>query len=108
MNKIELLSMTDDKLDEAVKIQGTAYDRKRKFSDDLIKKMIKLCKRKDFKEVAQKLGVSTRDVRYHTDPVFRSQYIKSLSGRHTGKDHITKTNRVAYKRQLVAAGKVSG
>ena len=106
MNKIELLTLTDAKLDDVVKIQGTKYDRKRKFTDDVIAKMTKMCKKKDYKEVAEKLGVSIRDVRYHTDPVFRSNYIKSLSGKHTGKDTITKTNRIAYKRQLVAAGKV--
>lgn len=106
MNKIELLTLTDAKLDNTVKIQGTRYDRKRKFTDEVIAKMIKMCKKKDYKEVAEKLGVRIRDVRYHTDPVFRSNYIKSLSGKHTGKDTITKTNRVAYKRQLVAAGKV--
>ena len=106
MNKIQLLTLTDNKLDEKVKIQGTKYDRKRKFSDEIINKMIKMCKKKDFKEVANKLGISVRDVRYHTDPIYRSAYIKSLSGKHTGKDTITKTNRVSYKRQLVAAGKI--
>lgn len=108
MNKIELLTLTDDKLDKAVKIQGTKYDRKRKFSDDLIRKMTKLCKKNGYKEVASKLGISVRDVRYHTDPIFRHNYIMSLSGKHTGKDNITKTNRVSYKRQLIAVGKISG
>ena len=107
MNKIEILTLTDNQLDEVIKIQGTKYDRKRKFTDDVIAKMIKMCKKKGYKEVAEKLGVSVRDVRYHTDPLFRSNYIKSLSGKHTGKDTITKTNRVAYKRQLVATGKVT-
>lgn len=108
MNKIKLLTLTDNQLDDVVKIQGTEYDRKRRFTDSEIAKMIKLCKKKGYKEVAKKLGISTRDVRYHTDPFYRMNYIENLSGRHTGKDTITKTNRVSYKRQLVAAGKISG
>lgn len=106
MTKIELLKMTDDKLDITVKIQGTQYDRKRKVTDKLIEKMIKMSKRKDYKEIASELGLTNRTVRYYTEPLFRSNYIKGLSGKHTGKDKITMTDRVAYKRELVAAGKI--
>lgn len=106
MTKIELLKMTDDKLDTTVKIQGTQYDRKRKVTDKLVEKMLKMAKRKDYKEIASELGLTYRTVRYHTEPLFRSNYIKGLSGKHTGKDKITMTDRVAYKRELVAAGKI--
>ena len=107
MKKIELLKLTDEKLDNLVKIQGTQYDRKRKVSDKLITKMLKMARRKDYKQIASKLGLTNRTVRYYTDPIFRSTYIKSLSGKHTGKDKITVTDRVAYKRSLVASGKVT-
>ena len=106
MTKIELLRMTDDKLDTMVKIQGTQYDRKRKVSDRLVEKMIKMSKRKDYKQIASELGLTNRTVRYYTDPIYRTNYIKGLSGKHTGKDKITMNNRVAYKRVLVAEGKI--
>ena len=108
MTKIELLTLTDDKLDKKVKIQGTPYDRKRTISEATIKKMEKLLKKnKTIQAIAHELGLSTRDVRYHTDPVWRQNYLSRLSGKHTGKDHISVLDRVAYKRSLVAAGKVT-
>ena len=107
MTKLELLTLTDNKLDDTVKIQGTQYDRKRKFSDADIKKMQTMSKKKTPEEIAKKLQMRLRDVMYHIDPEYRKNYISKLSGKHTGKDHITKTNRVAYKRNLVAAGKVT-
>lgn len=106
MTKIDLLTLTDDKLDNAVKIQGTCYDRKRKISDADIKKMKSMSKRKTAEEIAKKLDMRLRDVMYHIDPEFRKNYISKLSGKHTGKDKITIKERVAYKRQLVAAGKI--
>lgn len=106
MNKIELLTLTDDVLDKKVKIQGTKYDRKRTISDEVINKMLKMVKKKDYAEIAKNLGLSVRDVRYHTDPIYRAEYLSKLSGKHTGKDHITMKDRVAYKRKLVAAGKI--
>ena len=108
MNKIELLTLTDDKLDSAVKIQGTMYDRKRKIPESIIKKMKTMSKRKNADEIAKKLNMRLRDVMYHIDPEFRKNYISKLSGKHTGKDHITVKDRVAYKRELVAAGKITG
>lgn len=107
MNKIELLTLTDDKLDSAVKIQGTIYDRKRTISESTIKKMKSMSKRKTADEIAKKLNMRMRDVMYHIDPEFRKNYISKLSGKHTGKDHITVKDRVAYKRELVAAGKIT-
>lgn len=106
MNKIELLTLTDDKLDSAVKIQGTMYDRKRTITTATIKKMQSMSKRKTPSEIAKKLDMRLRDVMYHIDPEFRKAYISKLSGKHTGKDHITVKDRVAYKRELVAAGKI--
>jgi hypothetical protein len=108
MTKVEILTMMDGALDKAVKIQGTEHDRKRKVKDAAIKKMLKMLKdEKDVAEIARKMGLSIRDVRYHVDPEWRKAYLAKLSGKHTGKDHITVANRIAYKRQLVAAGKVT-
>lgn len=107
MTKLELLTLTDNKLDDVVKIQGTKYDRKRKLSDATIKKIINLAKKYDYKEIARKLDLNPVTVRYNADPVWRALYNETRSGKHTGKDRITKTNRIAYKRSLVAAGKVT-
>lgn len=108
MTKVELLTLTDNVLDKKVKIQGTKYDRKRKISDETIKKMNSLVKKgKTIQSIARQLGLTNRSVRYHTDPDFRKSYIASCSGAHTGKDHVSKLNRIAYKRSLVAAGRVT-
>lgn len=108
MTKVEILTMMDGALDKAVKIQGTQYDRKRKVSNATIKKITKMFDNgKDVAEIARKMGLTARTVRYHADPVWRKEYIAKLSGKHTGKNKISVSNRIAYKRKLVAAGKVS-
>lgn len=108
LSKIEALTLTDDKLDAAVRIQGTKYDRKRKISDTTIKQMNKLkTSGKSFSEISKKLGISTMMVQYHTDPIWKATYNATRSGKHTGTDHITVKNRVAYKRTLVADGKLT-
>lgn len=108
MTKIELLTLTDDALDATVKIQGTKYDRKRKVSDSSIKKMNNMLKKgSTVSQIAAKLGLNYHTVRYNVDPVWRKQYNATRNGAHTGKDHVTDRDRVAYKRSLVAAGKVT-
>lgn len=105
--KLELLKMTDDQLDAAVKIQGTKYDRKRKLSESTLKRIVSLAsKNTTYSEIAKKLGLNYSIVKYHADPVWRAEYNAKRDGRHTGKDHISIKNRVAYKRGLVAAGKL--
>lgn len=107
MKKMDVLKMTDMELDSKVKIQGTQYDRKRKISDKLIKKMKSMWKRnKTVSEIASKFGLNYNTVRYNVDPVYKMEFNKKRSGAHTGVDHITVLNRVAYKRELVAAGKI--
>ena len=106
-NKIvEVLTLNDNALDKRVKIQGTPYDRKRKISESTIAKMQKMAKKKSISAIAKELGISYIGVRYNIDPVFREHFNATRDGKHTGKDKITKNNRVSYKRQLVAAGKV--
>lgn len=108
MNALQVLTLTDDKLDEVVKIQGTQWDRKRKVTPDLAKQMSKMIKKgKKVSEIAEKFNLSDCAVRYNTDPIWRANFIASKSGKHTGKDHITVKNRVAYKRSLVAQGKLT-
>ena len=105
--KIEILAMTDDELNATVKIQGTPYDRKRKFSATQLKEMAKLFKKgKTVAHIAQKMGLNYTAVRYNVDPVFKKEFNEKRDGKHTGKTHITVKDRVAYKRSLVAAGSV--
>lgn len=106
--KIELLKLTDEALDKKVKIQGTEYDRKRKIPNSTIKKMLGMAKKqKSVAEIASKLGLNYTAVKYHVDAEFRKLYNATRNGKHTGKDHITVQNRIAYKRELVAAGKIT-
>lgn len=108
MTKLQTLTLTDNDLDRAVKIQGTMYDRKRKISSSAMKKMARLLKSgKTVSYVANLFGCSPTTVKYNTDPVYRDLHKSRCSGAHTGKNHVSKLNRVAYKRQLVAAGKVT-
>ena len=107
MTKIQVLTLTDNALDNVVKIQGTKYDRKRKLTDSTIKKILSMGKKHTYLEIARKLNLNPITVRYNLDPVWKATYNMKRSGKHTGKDHITKLDRVAYKRALVAAGKVT-
>ena len=95
-------------LDKAVKIQGTKYDRKRKLSESTLTKMKKMSnKGNTVSEIAKKLCLNYGTVRYNVDPIYKSEYNAKRDGKHTGKDKISIVNRVAYKRSLVAAGKLS-
>lgn len=108
MTKVEILTMMDRDLDKKIKIQGTQYDRKRKVSKAQLKTLEKLHKqKKSIAEIAKKTGLYYTTVRYNVDPVYRAEHIAKCSGKHTGKDKVTVSNRIAYKRKLVAAGKVS-
>lgn len=103
MKKKELLALSDLRLDAAVKIQGTDYDRKRKVTSKMVKKMLNMSKKgKSYKDIATKFGVSSLTVRYNLDKEFRSAFNAKRSGAHTGVTTMTFENRVAYKRNLVA------
>lgn len=107
-SRVEILTMTDPQLDKAVKIQGTPYDRKRRVSEvDLKAAKAMYSKGKTVEYIATKLCLNPLTVRYNVDKEWRAQYNANRSGAHTGKDHITKNNRVAYKRKLVAEGVIS-
>ena len=62
---------------------------------------------KTIAEIANKLDINPQMVKYHTDPIWRASYNATRNGKHYGKDRITVKNRVAYKRSLVAAGKIT-
>ena len=105
---IETLKLNDAALDKKVKIQGTPYDRKCKFSSKTLSEMLYLAnvEQKSYIEIAKELGYNPTAVRYRIDPEFKQEYNSRRNGKHTGKDHISIANRVAYKRDLVASGKI--
>ena len=106
--KLQLLTLTDEALDKKVKIQGTQYDRKRKVTDKTISKMKSLASSgKSISEIASKLGLNYMTVKYNVDPAFKAIYNATRNGAHTGKDKITMKDRISYKRQFVAAGKIT-
>lgn len=107
MKKKDILKLTDAELDAKVKIQGTKYDRKRKISDRTISRMKRMSKRgKTPIQIAEKLGISVMGVKYNLDPEFKKLHNQKRSGAHTGTDHITPEDRIAYKRSLVSKGKI--
>lgn len=103
----EVLAMDDVDLDKAVKIQGTQYDRKRKFTDAQVKQMIKLLgKGTKAKALAESFGTTVHTIKYNTDPIYRQAAINSRSGKHTGVTNMDFDNRVEYKRELVRTKKI--
>lgn len=108
MNKIEVLKLTDPELDSKVKIKGTEFDRRRTISESEIRKMRKLHRKgKSYGEIAKTFNVSYGAVRYNVDDEWKKQFNSKRDGKHTGKDNVTFQDRVAYKRELVASGKLS-
>ena len=108
MTKKEFMKLADAQVDEKVKIQGTDYDRKRVMTTKMINRANKLLKegKKPF-EVASKLKVSLKAIRYNTEPEYRASILANASGKHTGTDTMTFDNRVAYKRKLVKWNRVT-
>ena len=108
MKKIEILAMTDEKLDKVVKIQGTRWDRKRKIPEADRQRMRKAFdKGTTIKELKEKFAYTMQNIRYIVDDEWRAHYNAVRNGKHYGKGHITPKNRAAYKRKLVADGKLS-
>lgn len=103
MTRAEILKMTDAEIDQVVKIQGTRFDRKRKYSTTTYNRMKNMfAKGKSVSEIAKALGINYATVRYNVDEDYRKEYNRTRDSRHTGVDTITKEDRVAYKREIVS------
>lgn len=101
MTKRELMNLSDTKLDHAVKIQGTNYDRKRKVTKQIQQRMMQMLKAgKTVNEIAEHFSVVPQTVRYNTDPEWKASYNASRSGKHYGTNSNVK-DRVSYKRELL-------
>lgn len=102
MTKKEILALSNSQLNEVVKVQGTDFDRKRKFTTEYLVKAIKMYKAGfAMKDIAKTLDVDIRTVRYNMDPSYRKWILSNASGKHTGIDTISAASRAIYKRTLV-------
>ena len=112
----ELLSLDDREIDRAVKIVSTQWDRKRKLTDKQIETAQRLFTKKNrsFEQIAKKFHVDPRTIRYHLDNTYRcSRIAQARSASYTppaltgydAKERLKE--RAAYKRQLVARGRVN-
>ena len=98
----KIMRMKDVDLDKAVKIQGTKFDRKRKLSDDTIAELRRrFFAGEEISEISASTGICYSTVRYNVDDAWKKKFNEKRDGAHTGTDHITFEDRVAYKRTLV-------
>lgn len=96
------MRMSDMDLDHAVKIQGTKFDRKRKISEETRDDLRRMYySGMSISELCKAKGLNYTTVRYIVDDAWRAEFNAKRDGKHTGVDHITFENRVAYKRSLV-------
>lgn len=103
----KVLKLDDITLDRVVKIQGTEFDRKRKFTDAQVQQMkALLTSGVDKKDVAKKFHCSLHTMLYNTSEEYRIAAIQRRSGKHTGVTHMDFENRVEYKRGLVKSKKI--
>ena len=103
----KVLKLDDAALDSVVKIQGTEFDRKRKFTDAQVSKMKELLSEgTSAKDVAKYFRCSLHTMLYNTSEEYRRAAIEKRSGKHTGVTHMDFDNRVAYKRELIKTKKI--
>jgi len=101
MTKRELTELSDAKFDRAVKIQGTNYDRKRKVTKSMQRRMIQMVNAgKSINAIAKHFSVSPFTVKYNTDPEWKAFYNANRSGEHYGAASDVE-DRIAYKRDLL-------
>ena len=109
MTKSELKKLSNTKLDEVVKIQGTNFDRKRKVTKQIRYRMLQMLNAgKSVNTVAEHFGVTPHTVRYNTDEDYNA-YIKAYRKRIKNDRHYgtfqSVSDRSEYKRDLVEARK---
>lgn len=114
MKKRLILQMTDKELDKMVKISGTQYDRKRKLTDRQVASAKRMFTKngKSLHYIADKFGVDYRTIRYHLDETYRKSRISQANtpdrkGASAKVYSQSLEERVAYKRKLIAQGRLS-
>ena len=106
MTKREIMKLSDTKLDKVVKIQGTNWDRKRKVTKQIQRRMVQMLNAgKSVSMIATHYGVTPHTVRYNTDPEYNEWYKTwRTSRKHYGANG-SAAERGAYKRSLLKARK---
>ena len=103
MKRSDILKMSDSAVNKAVKIQGTKFDRKRKYSDKVISTAQWLCAcGVPVAKIAAKLNLNYSTVKRWVDDEFRYK-CDHVGGTHDV-GYISNAERAEYKRKLVASG----
>ncbi len=106
MTKREIMKLSDAKLDKAVKIQGTNWDRKRKVTKQMQYRMMQMLDAgKSVNYIAEHFDVTPHTVKYNTDPEYKEWWNASRDGKHYGANNSTAAERGAYKRTLLKSRK---
>lgn len=103
-----VLKMDDATIDAKVKIQGTPYDRKRKYGPEILNAIqLEFNNGVKVADIAKKYDMSSTVVRYNVDSEFKKAHnAKRKKGAH-GIGPMDFDNRVTYKRKLVKDKKIS-
>lgn len=95
---------TDREIDAAVRIQGTNYDRKRKVTKSMKRRMEQMHNSgKSYNYIANYFGVAYTTVRYNLDKEYKEAWNKRRDdyARNWKPTSETLTERAAYKRDLL-------
>lgn len=97
-----VMKMDDQTIDSKVKIQGTNFDRKRKYKLEFFADMRSEYQRGfDVNDIAKRYKMNVATVKYNVDDDYRALYnAKRAKGTHAI-GVMDFENRVAYKRELV-------
>lgn len=109
MTRRELITSTNSTVDSMVKIAGTNYDRRRKVTNDMKRKMTQMVNAgKAYSTIAEHFNVSADAVRRNTDAEFNAseqQRKRELAKRAGYRSESNAAERAEYKRGLLKAGK---
>lgn len=103
MKKYDVLKLSDTKVDNMIKIQGTQFERRLKLTPGQIYDIrVKKAQGIPMRALAREYNVNPLTIKYHTDETFKKQFNEARKGWQPGNhpDKGTK-NRAAYKRFLV-------
>lgn len=99
-----IVDRTNSEIDNAVKIQGTNYDRKRKVTKDMKRRMQQMYESgKTYGYIADYYGVSWPTVKYNLDEEFKKETNEKRNdyARNWKPTKETYLERVDYKRKLL-------
>ena len=104
MNKKELMNESARVIDSMVKIQGTNYDRKRKVTKSMKRRMEQMYNAgKSYSTIANYFGVAYGTVRYNLDEDYKASLNAKRNeyARNWQPDSSTVAERVEYKKELL-------